>query len=344
MTQIPTTAIGLGKMEPGVGHLGMLEHPVRRPEPGEVLIEVIATGVCGTDIHIEDDEFPSIPPVIMGHEVTGEVAEVGSGVDGSWLGKRVTCETYFSTCRECEFCRSGHPNLCADRRSIGSKVNGGFTRWMTLPARNLYELPDHVGWHAGALTEPLACVTECLFDPPVVNGGDRVLVIGPGAMGLLTAQCARAAGGRVLLVGLERDRHRLELAESLGFETRALTGDDGPLMDAPPDVVCECSGTNPGAVLGLDQAGKGGAFVQVGIFGSPVTVDMDRVLFSDLTYTSGNASTPMSWRRALALLREGLVELDPLATDVVPLSQWQRAFAATRAGEGIKWVLDPRAD
>jgi L-iditol 2-dehydrogenase len=339
MTDLPARAVALGKLAAGPDGLGLWDQEVRQPGAGEATIEVIAAGICGTDLHIADDEFPSEPPVTMGHEVTGTVVAVGDGADEDWMGRRVAAETYFSYCQRCEHCRSGYPNLCEHRRSIGSRVDGGFTRWMTIPIRNLHELADHVGSHAGALAEPLACVANCLFDPPVVNPGDDVLVIGPGTMGVLTAQAARAAGGRVLLVGLDRDRERLELAASLGVETRIL---DGPLRIDPPAVVCECSDSQAGAVLGLEMIAKRGHYVQVGIFGKPVTVPLDTVLYKELAVTSGNASTPASWRRAMQLIRARAVELDPLVTEVVPLTEWERAFAATRAGIGLKHVLDPR--
>jgi len=336
---LPKTATAVGKLAAGVGNLGLREQPVRPPGAGEATIEVIAAGICGTDLHIADDEFPSDPPVTMGHEVTGEVVAVGTGVADAWLGARVTVETYFYYCNECEACRSGSPNLCDNRKSIGSHVDGGFTRWLTLPARNLHRLPDRVGRYAGALAEPLACVANCLFDPPIIDPGDRVLVIGPGTMGLLTAQAARAAGGQVTLVGLDRDRQRLALADSLGIDTLVI-GEGDP---ATPDVVCDCSGSEAGAQMGLAAIRKGGKYIQVGIFGRDVSVPLDNVLYRELPYTSGFASTPTSWRRAMLLLEHGLVQLDPLVTEAVPLAEWERAFEATRAGAGMKFVLDPRA-
>jgi L-iditol 2-dehydrogenase len=338
---IPSEELALGKLAPGVGNIGLRQQDVRPPGPGEVMIDVLATGICGTDLHIVDDEFPYVAPVTMGHEVTGVVAQTGPGVDESWTGERVACETYYSYCEQCEHCRSGHPNRCAERKSIGSKVDGGFTRWMNIPVRNLHVLPDSVGEAAGALTEPLACVVNCLFDPPVINPADRVLVTGPGTMGILTAQAARAAGGEVIVAGLEKDRHRLDLAESLGLTTLVVGGANDEVTPQP-DVVCECSGSAAGARFGLEQVRKGGRFVQVGIFGRDVEVPLDQVLYKELVYTSGNASTPTSWRRAISLLERDLVQLDPLVTEVVPLREWERAFASTRSGEGVKVVLDPR--
>ena len=337
----PVTTIALGKLAAGPGNLGLRHQEVRSPDEGEALVEVIATGICGTDLHIEDDEFPSTPPVTMGHEVTGEVVAVGSPGDDGLVGRRVASETYFHTCGACEHCLADHPNLCAERQSIGSAVDGGFARFLTVPASNLHLLPDSVADHAGALAEPLACVCQSLFDPDVVAERDRVLVIGPGTMGLLTAQAATAAGGDVVVVGLDRDRDRLEVAASLGIAASVVDELPG---DETFDVVLECSGVEAGAALGLGLAAKRGRYVQIGIFGKPVTLPLDEVLYKELTLTSGNASTPKSWVKAISLLRDELVALDPLVTDVVPLSEWERAFQATRRGDGVKIVLDPRED
>jgi L-iditol 2-dehydrogenase len=331
------TTTGLGKLAHGQGNLGLRSQVVQAPGQAEAIVAVIATGVCGTDLHIEDDEFPYEAPVTMGHEVTGRVESVGSVEHADLVGRRVALETFFSYCGRCEFCRSGRPNLCAERRSIGSREDGGFASHIRVPVRNLWELPDTVGEPAGVLAEPLACVARCLCDPPVVDAGDEVMVIGPGTMGLLTGQVARASGGNVTVLGLERDRARLDLASSLGLGTAVIGVDDHPT----PSVVCECSGAAAAAEYGLQQIGKGGKYVQVGIFGKPVTVPFDQILYKELTVTSGNASTPSSWKRAMALLESGQVVLDPLVTEVVPLSDWERVFSMVRAGEGVKYVLAP---
>lgn len=335
----PTSVAGLAKLASGKGNLGIRVFEVPAPSRGQAVIRVLAAGVCGTDLHIADDEFRYEAPVTMGHEVTGVVESVGSTADSNWVGKRVAVETYFSTCGSCRYCRSGRPNLCADRRSIGSRENGGFAPLLLIPTSCLWELPDSVGEHAGALAEPLACVTRCLLDPPVIEPGNDVLVIGPGAMGLLTAQVARAAGGQVTVAGLERDGHRLAVARELGLQTLVLDG--GPTSLAP-DVVCECSGSEKGAELGLDVVRKGGRYVQVGIFGRPVTLPLDLVLYKELQVSSGNASTPSSWSQAIGLLEAGLVELDPLVSSVASLGEWESVLASVRRGEGLKHVIDPR--
>jgi L-iditol 2-dehydrogenase len=329
--------IGLTKLAPGAGNIALAERPEPVVGAGEALVEVLAAGICGTDLHIADGEYQTVTPVTMGHEVSGVVAEVGAGVDESWLGARVASETYFSTCGRCVSCLAGRVNLCAERRSIGTHVDGAFAPRLLVPVMNLHRLPDWLDGQVAALCEPLACVCHSLLEPePVVRRGDEVLVVGPGPVGLLAAQVARAAGGDVGVRGTARDGPRLAVARELGFE--ASTTDDEPVE---ADVVIECSGSEAGMSAGLAAARRGGRYVQIGLAGKPVTLPFDLVCFHELRITSGFASTPSSWRRALELVRDRRVALEPLLTEVVPLAEWERAFAATRAAEGIKFVLDP---
>jgi L-iditol 2-dehydrogenase len=329
---------GLTKLAPGRGNVALAERPEPEPAPGHVVLEVRAAGICGTDIHIHDGEFVSNPPVTMGHEVSAVVAEIGDGVDPAWRGERVVTETYFFTCGECDHCRAGRTNLCPKRRSIGSHVDGGFARLVHVPAKNLHRIPDWLDAHAAPIAEPLACCCHSLLDPDRVVAGDEVLVIGPGPVGLLAAQVARAAGGFVHVRGTLRDELRLDTARRLGFDVS--TTDDGAVA-FEPTVVVECSGSEPGIAFGLESARRTARYVQIGLAGRPVTIPFDLVCYRELIVTSGNASTPASWRRAMELIEARAVELEPLLSEVVPLAEWERAFAATRAVAGIKYVLAP---
>ncbi len=304
--------------------------------PGMARVRVTATGICGTDVHVARDEYAYEAPVTMGHEILGVVESVGSEVDAELVGQRVVCETYYSVCGVCDWCRAGRPNLCPFRRSIGSFEDGGFARFVVVPVINLHPLPAAIGRLAGVLAEPLACVAQCLLDPPVVSAGDRVLVTGPGAMGQLSAQVAKAQGGIVTLAGLERDAERLAVAARLGIATTT-----GVPEAESFDVVIEGSGSAPGAAGALRAARRGARYVQVGIFGKDVTLPFDLVLYKELVVSSGFASTPKSWRRAMSLIEQGLVDLEPLVTREVPIVDWQSAFDAAVAGEGIKTVIVP---
>ncbi len=324
------------KSGPGPDNVSVASVPVPQTPPGFARLEVIATGICGTDVHIAHDEYACEAPVVMGHEILGRVVETGDPADAAWVGKRVACETYFSACERCDMCRAGRRNLCATRRSLGSFENGGFAEQVVLPMINLHALPESLGTLDGVLSEPLACVTQCLMEPPVIGAGDRVLVTGPGAMGQLAAQVARACGGRVTLAGLPRDAERLAVAAGLGIE---VTTD--PVAEYAYDVVLECSGSAPGAAMALRAARRGGRYVQIGIFGREVALPFDLVLYKELAVTSGFASTPASWRHAIALIEQGLVTLGPLVTRQVRLEDFQDALCAAQAGEGLKTVVVP---
>ncbi len=329
---------GLTKLAPGAGSVGLSERPEPELRPGHAIVEVVATGICGTDLHIAAGEYPSVPPVTMGHEVSGVVVAVGERVEHGWEGARVVSETYFSTCGRCAFCVSGRINLCPERRSIGTHVDGGFAPRVLLPVRALHRIPDGLDGVVAALLEPLACVCHSLLDPPRVGAGDRVLVIGPGPIGLIAAQVARACGGRVHVRGAPSDAARLGCAQALGFDVSAVPEDVG---ESDFDVVIECSGAAAGIAFGLESARRAGRYVQMGLAGKPVEIPFDQVCFKELDVSSGFASTPASWSRALALAEGGRIELEPLLSEVVPLREWERAFAATRAGEGIKYALAP---
>jgi L-iditol 2-dehydrogenase len=334
---------GLMKTARGAGHvrLGTVPRPVAKA--GHVIIEVHATGICGTDLHIEADEFPSHPPVVMGHEVSGRVVEAGAGAEAH-VGRRVAPETYFFTCDVCADCRAGRRNLCLSRRSIGSYVDGGFASHVLVPAQNLHEVHPSVDDHAGALYEPLACVAHSLCDPAVASPGDAALVVGPGAMGILCAQVLRAQGARVTISGTPTDRARLDIATSLGLEAVEADALPRATPEGGFEIVVDASGNERGIDAGLRAVRRGGHYVQVGLAGRPITFDIDLICLRELRVTSGFASTPRSWRRAEQLVADGHVTLDPLVTDVLPLSAWETAFERTRRADGLKLVLDPRLD
>ena len=311
----------LEKRARGPGTVELVEKPGPRPGPGEVVLKVLGAGICGTDLHIVDDEYTSFPPVTLGHEVCGAVTDLGPSVDEDWLGARVVCETFHSTCRSCAWCLAGRPNLCPERKSIGSGVDGGFAESLALPARNLHRVPQSLNDHAASLSEPLACVVNCLCDPSVISPGDDVLVIGPGPVGLLAAQIARAAGGGVLVVGTDRDEVRLRAARELGFATALSIGPDPipAIADGQGfDVSIECSGSSAGIAMALQSVRRAGRHVQIGIVGKPTTIPVHEICYRELIVTSGFASTPTSWRRAMVLVENGSVQLEPLVTEWFP--------------------------
>lgn len=337
------------KVARGVGNIELRDIPEPDPQAGQVKIKVHAAGICGTDLHIYKDEFKSVPPVVLGHEVAGEIVAIGDGVEGLATGQRVTTETYFYTCGVCRYCRNGQNNLCLSRRSIGSAVNGGFTNFVIVPAKNIHSLPENIDFLAGALTEPLACVVHGVVNFNTVAPGDVAVIAGPGAIGLLTLQVVKAAGATVVMLGTNIDEKRLTKAKELGADYVVNVQEDDPqklLAWITPeglgaDVVYECSGAGPAAQQLLPLARRRGRYVQIGLFGQPVAWDLDQICYKELVVTGSNASVPSAWIRALQLMQAGLVKTDSLITDIFPVTEWQQAFDAFDGKQGLKTILQP---
>lgn len=331
--------LGVTKRSELSGDVELVDWPEPKARPDHVVLKVHAVGICGTDLHIFRNEYQVSPPVIMGHEVCGTVVELGKGVDKALLGKRFVAETFFETCQQCNHCRNGRPNLCVSRKSIGSHVNGAMTTLVELPVRNLHSVPDKMSDQAASLAEPVACVANSMFGrSSYVEPGFRSLVIGPGAIGLIAAQVAAVQGSEVMVRGTPADKPRLELAKKLGFE---ISDTDKAMPEETFDFVIECSGNSHGYADAIRFAARGGHVAQMGLSGKPATLPVDLICYKELKITSGFASTPQSWRRAMRLLTSGGLDLESIITDTLPLKSWKTGFDRSFAADGIKFVLSP---
>jgi L-iditol 2-dehydrogenase len=336
------------KTAAGQGFVELQERSEPAAGTGEVLLEIGAATICGTDVHILAGEYPCRVPVTLGHEFCGTIVELGAGVSGWAVGDRVTSLPFAIVCGECRYCRAGEYGLCAARRSYGSGVDGAFARYLAVKASGLFRLPDHQDFIAGALTEPLACVVKAVFEIGALQPNESVAVIGPGPIGLLTVQAVRAVGCQVTLIGLRQDAGRIQLGHEFGAansfyadeadsaEMIAASGADGF------DVVFECSGAGRALTTALSITRKCGRLIQVGLFGKPVQADMDQMVFKDLIMRGSFTSSRSSWRRALELTGNGLVNTRPLVSDVFPLSEWQAAFTKATDRSGLKVAFIPR--
>ncbi|GAB4365658.1 MAG: zinc-binding dehydrogenase [Spirochaetales bacterium] len=341
----------LVKTARGLGNLEILDVPEPVCREDELKIEVAYCGVCGTDIHILKDEFPTHPPVIIGHEFSGTVVETGSRVRNFKVGDRVVAENVCSTCGDCHLCRTGHYAICMNRGAQGLDLDGAFAQFIVCGERNVYPVPPNVSLQEAALSEPLVCATHAVLDQTKVGAGDVVLVSGPGAMGLLAAQAAIAEGGTVLLSGTAADHERFEVAKRLGIQRTVNVEEENleqVVMEITGgigvDVVIECSGSQAAVATGISLLKKRGTFTQVGLFGKTVPVDLDAVVTKEIRIAGSMSHTWNAWKRGLSLVAEGKIRLSPLINAVHPLTDWERAFRDFEERKGIKILLEPIRD
>jgi L-iditol 2-dehydrogenase len=313
------------------------------PGPGEVRVRSVRAGVCRTDLDIVtgalDPRWVRFP-VVPGHEWSGVVDLVGEGVTGVEPGERVVCEGNIP-CLSCPRCRAGDTHLCAKYDAVGFTRGGGWGEFVVVPARILHPLPDHVSLDAAVLVEPGSCVLKAL-ERARIEPAETVGVVGVGAMGALAIRLARLRTPAAIVAYGLRDEE-LELALGLGAdsvvnvasadaeaETRRLTG--GGL-----DVVVETAGAVSAAELSTRLVREGGRVVLLGIagHGQELRLPADRIPLRDLTVFGSVGYTTAAWARMVGLLRDRLVDLDPLVTHRFPLERSEDAFALMDDRRGV---------
>ncbi|MCL2856779.1 MAG: zinc-binding dehydrogenase [Oscillospiraceae bacterium] len=334
------------KIEPG--NLEFTEIPTPQPDKGQVRIKIKRAGICQTDnLYIHEGGFALKPPVVLGHEVAGLIDAIGEGVAGWEIGDRVLTQTTYHVCGSCRFCKRGELNHCAQRKGIGSAVNGGFTEYVVVPAQSVMYLPDDLTFEQGACIEPLSCGVHALTERTVVNAGDVVAIFGPGPIGLFAAQVAKAQGAYVIVLGTSADKPRLELAKELGVDvTLNVETDDIISMVKSAtdgygaDVVVEATGVSAAVELSMSIIARRGVFVPMGVFNSEITVDFHNIKKKELTVQGSHAQIPTSWERAICLVRQGKINIDKLVSHVFPLSQWEEALEIIKNRKGVKVLFD----
>ncbi len=336
------------KFKKGKGNIKIQDVPEPRVGPNEVKIEVKAAGICGTDILIYYDEFKYNPPVILGHEFCGIVAEVGDNVMKFKAGDRVTAETAAKVCGNCLYCKMGNYNLCPERLGLGCVLNGAFTKYCVVRKKIVHFFPDNVDFISGALCEPLSCAVHCVVEQTDISVGDIVIITGPGTIGLLALQLSKLAGGFVVVLGLSVDKERLSLAKKLGADMVVNIEEKDPekiikelSKSYGADVVLECSGAPAAAELGLKLARKRGQYIQMGLFGRPIHIDFEQIAYKELHVIGSLSHNWITWELALKLLKQNKIQIKPLVTDKLSIMDWKKGFEKLEEKKGISIVLYP---
>jgi L-iditol 2-dehydrogenase len=337
------------KYASGNGHVEVREvdEPVCRDD--QVKIEVAFCGVCGTDLHVLHDTFRNYPPVILGHELSGTVVEVGRQARSVPVGQRVAVLGATSvTCGDCERCRSGYFIFCPHRRGMGHGVNGGFARYVAARPDQLYRIPDAMTLEEGALSEPFAAIVQAVIEIASVKRGEIAVVSGPGPMGLLCVKLLVAEGVRTIVAGTAADHERLEAARRFGAAAvvDVESGDlAGTVRDASGgrgvDVSFECAG-HPASVRScVDSLRPMGRHIQVAICGRDISFGIDRLFYKQLTMTGSVCYTAATWARMFQLFADGRVALADLVSHTLPITEWQTAFDLVVNRRSLKVLMYP---
>jgi threonine dehydrogenase-like Zn-dependent dehydrogenase len=350
------------------GHYHLKEVP--KPEigknpfaPSDVLIEVAFCGICGSDVHKWKDadrkglKGPS-KAVVSGHEMSGTVTDVGPAVTDFKPGDRVVGEIVTFYCGKCINCRTGRINICANMIPADQRIHyisgGAFAKYAVWPEKHLHHLPDSIGLKEAVLIEPTAGSFHSLIERMGLQAGESLLILGPGARGLILLQIARAVGAfPVIITGLTRDeKARLSLARELGADAvvnverenlleivKSMTGGIGA------DVVVENTGSPQAVEETLDLVRPGGRILISGggiRGGITACLDTRKIIVKELDIKGEISHLWTSWRSAIQLVAQGKVKLQPLVSHVFPLRDWERAFdLAASSAEALRIALTP---
>jgi 2-desacetyl-2-hydroxyethyl bacteriochlorophyllide A dehydrogenase len=321
------------------GSFRVADVPDPAPRDGEIVVKVECCGICGTDLHIMDGEFPPTPyPITPGHEFTGTVVAHGPDVTLDLpVGARVAVDPSLY-CGHCRHCRAGRGNLCENWAAIGDTVDGAFAEYVAVPAINAYRLPDHLDAQHGAMVEPLACAVHGLRRLGPVFG-DPVVLTGAGTMGLLLLQLLLHAGAGPVTV-VDRVAERLEVARKLGA-AHAVT-DVSALGSERFEVAVDATGVPAAIEAASGLLDRGGRLLVFGVSPAEAAISVSpfRVYNDEITIT-GSMAILRSFGPAVQLLASGAVDPRPLLSGPLPLERFGEGLNQVRAGHGIKWHIQP---
>lgn len=311
----------------------------------DVLLEVANVGVCGSDLHqwTADHSWPVNYPVVLGHEFGGHIVETGSRVAGWKVGDRVVSETAAVIDVNNPMSRQGLYNLDPTRKGFGYGVNGAMTRYVKVPARCLHLVPDELVFEQACLTEPCCVAFNAVVENTRLKPGDRVIVLGPGTIGILCAAVAKLCGADVAVVGLETDMRRLNIAKQYGCDV--IAGDatawakqrDG----LGADCVIDAAGTSITLKIALELVRPNGHITKVGWGPQLLGFSLDPLVQKNVTLQGSFSHNWPVWERVITLLASGQLDVKPIIGGVWPISEWHEAFEKMHKGEVVKSVLKP---
>ncbi|SMO73648.1 zinc-binding dehydrogenase [Fodinibius sediminis] len=311
----------------------------------DVLLDVSHVGICGSDLHqwTADHSWPVNYPVVLGHEFGGHVAEVGSGVENWQEGDRVVSETAAIIDKDNPMSRQGLYNLDPTRKGFGYGTDGAMTRYVRVPARCLHKVPDAIPFEHACLTEPCSVAYNAVVENTRIKPGYRVVVLGPGTIGILCAAMAGLCGAEVAIVGLKSDEHRLDIAGEYGCDT--IIGDATDWANnydgLGADCVIDAAGVSATLEIALELVRPNGAVTKVGWGPQPLDYSLDPLVQKNVALQGSFSHNWPVWERVLSLMYTGQLDVSPIIGGIWPITEWRTAFEKMHKGEMVKNILKP---
>jgi L-iditol 2-dehydrogenase len=320
---------------------------IEKPEIGEedVLLEVANAGVCGSDLHQwnANQSWQVNYPVVLGHEFAGTIAETGSRVKQWKAGDRVVSETAAVIDMNSPMTKIGLYNLEPTRKGFGYGVNGAMTKYVKVPARCLHHIPDHLSFEQACLTEPCCVAFNAVVENIRLKPGDRVIVLGPGTIGILCAAMAKLCGAEVAMLGMERHRVRLNIAKQYGCEVIIGDGNEWAKQrdGLGVDVVIDAAGSSAALQTAMQLVRPNGKISKVGWGPEPLGFSLDPLVQKNITLQGSFSHNWPIWERVIAMLSSGQLDVRPIIGGVWPITEWQTAFEKMHKGEVVKSIVKP---
>ncbi|WP_299532231.1 zinc-binding dehydrogenase [Ulvibacterium sp.] len=330
---------------PEKGSVEIREIP--KPVIGEddVLLKVSHVGVCGSDLHqwTSDHSWPVNYPVVLGHEFGGHVVELGNRVKDWKEGDRVVSETAAIINTDSPLSRQGLYNLDPDRKGFGYGVNGAMTQFVKVPARCLHTVPKNLPFEHACLTEPCSVAYNAVIMNSNIRPGDRVIVLGPGTIGILCAAMANLCGAEVAILGLESDSERLKTAQQ--YDCHAIIGDASEWSKEKDglgvDCVIDAAGVSQTLQIALQLVRPNGQITKVGWGPQPLNFSLDPLVQKNVRLQGSFSHNWPIWEKVLSLLQSGRLDVKPIIGGIWGVEEWHAAFTAMHSGQVIKSILQP---
>lgn len=329
--------------------LSVEEKPIPEIQPDQVLVKVTACGVCHTDLHYIDHGVPTFkkPPIILGHECAGTIAQVGSQAVQWKEGDRVLLPAVVS-CGYCKLCRLGRENICQNMMMFGNHMDGAFAEYVVAPAKDIFRLPSTVPLVEGSIiADALSTPYHAVKNRARVQPGDKVVVFGCGGVGINVVQMASAAGALVMAVDVKDDK--LDLAVQLGAvavsnpEKSEVKKDVKRTFGGGADIAIEAIGNPKTIEMAFECTQTGGRVCVVGYTDHAVTLNAARLMFREMEIMGSLGCRPVDYPAIIQMVAGGRLKLDPVITHRFPLDQINDALNVLRSGEGLRTIITMEA-